>query len=125
MGLEAESITALRGIAQSMSAKWTLSDDKRSLIEKIRATAASKVPAPNTEPNDPMDQRLRVRAPLRACTQKEIYEALQPFFERGLILDFPNEEQWRVQKIIRHEDSGTLWMPLRAILKAAKDIIAR
>lgn len=123
MPLETESITGLRAMAQAMGVVINFADDKKSLLLKIKQAAASKLPTASIDSNEPMDYRLRVKPPLRACTQKEIYEALQPLFERGLILDFPNEEQWRLQKIIRHEDSGTLWMPLRSVIEAAKRLL--
>lgn len=126
MTLESESLTGLRGIAQATGTKFTFTDDKRALLEKIRATALSKVPIPGApESNEMMDDRLRSKTPLRACTQKEIYEALQPLFADGLILTFPAQDQWQVEKLIRHVDTGNIRQPLRSIVKAAKDVVGR
>lgn len=126
MTLESESLTGLRGIAQATGTKFTFTDDKRALLAKIRATALSKVPVPGApEPNEMMDDRLRSKTPLRACTQKEIYEALQPLFERGLILTFPAEDQWQLEKLIRHVDTGNIRMPLRSIVHAAKQVLEK
>jgi len=68
------------------------------------------------------DARLMTKPPSRKSDKELALEVLAPFIAKGLHVDFPNEEEWRM-KWGKREDTGTLRMPPRVIVGCAKEMM--
>lgn len=121
--LEDRSLVELRTIAQSLKVEFTLADDKERLVNSIDAMAKTRMPKLNVyAPQQPTDTRLRSKPPSRAVTQKQLTSELQKYFALGLRLSFPTEDQW-IMGCGFKEDSGSMYMPLRALVNAARKVM--
>lgn len=117
--LKNKSIIELRSIAQGLGVEILFSDTKEDLMQKIDSGLTVQLPpAPPPLPNVPSDIRLRTTPPAANSTPSEITDVLAAYIKRGLVVTFPAENQWHI-RLARKEDSGTLRMPLRAIVKCA------
>ena len=118
--LELKSMTEIRGLAQAIGVKFKFGDEKRHLIERIRAAVAVKLP--ETSPIPAMNTKTAAKPQPKYCTQDEIKAALEQYFPIGLILTFPDQEHWHVRCGFR-EDSGSFNMPLIDITRAVKGVL--
>lgn len=113
-----QSLTELRGLAQSMGVKWSFSDDKNSLQQKIRLRQTDMLPAPALPVVPvPDDQRMRTMPPSKVSNETLVRQMLEPYISRGLNVTFENNHFFFRYK--ERTDSGTLRQPPRVILKCA------
>lgn len=121
--LEKKSITELRGLAQSIGCKYSWSDEKNILIQKIQLKQNEALPKPKIEIKyeQPNDQRLRTLPPSKVSDEQTIREMLEPLIAIGLKFDVIGNE-WFMRHGIK-EDSGNLRQPPRHILRAAERIM--
>lgn len=115
---EKQSLTQLRGLAQSMGVKWSFSDDMNALKQKIALRQSDMLPPPvlPVVPT-PDDQRMRILPPSKVSDESLVTQMLQPYIARGLHVSFENNHfHFRFGE---RTDSGTLRQPPRVILKCA------
>lgn len=122
MSLATQSLTQLRGIAQSFSIPDIFQKDKAQLMQAIELKQQTIAPPPKIEiPKPEYDARLMTKIPSRKANQEEIEELLAPFIQRGLQLRF-TEEQWFMSHG-KKNDQGTIRMPVRIIIFCARKIM--
>lgn len=118
-----QSLTQLRGLAQSMGVKWAFSDDHASLQQKIRLRQTDMLPpSPIIPVHIPEDQRMRVRPPSKVSDEKILNEVMAPFVARGLKLTI-KDDQFHMQygeKI----DTGNTRQPPRVLVQCAQRLMA-
>lgn len=68
------------------------------------------------------DARLMTKPPSKRSAKHELLVLLQPLVDRGLVITFPNEEEWHM-KWAKREDTGTMRQPLRNILECANRLV--
>lgn len=114
----AQSLTQLRGLAQSLGCDYSFGDSAAILKQKIAAKQAEMLPPPPPVVLvPPEDQRLRNVEPARESDAAMIEEMLAPLCARGLRLSFEGD-QFNMA-FLKRTDSGTLRQPPRAILQCA------
>ncbi len=113
-----QSLTELRGLAQSMNVKWSFSDDRNALQQKIALRQTDMLPPP-IQPVVlvPDDQRLRTMPPSKTSSEQIIKDMLAPHIARGLNVEFKNSHFFFRYK--DRTDSGTLRQPPRVIVGVA------
>lgn len=121
--LENKNLHQLRGIAQSFGIADIFSKTDIQLRQEISLKQETLAP-PKPEPITPLpyNAKLMTKAPSRKSTKEEAIETLKPFTDKGLHLTFPNEEEWHM-RWGKKEDTGTLRMPLRILVKCAGEIM--
>lgn len=113
-----QSITQLRGLCQSMGAKWSFADDANALKQKIALRQTDMLPPP-VLPVIPVpdDQRTRTKPPSKVSDEAMIMSMLQPYISRGLHVSFANNHfNFRYKD---RTDSGTMRQPPRVVLNCA------
>ncbi len=116
-------MTELRGLAQSMGCKWTFSDDRNILTQKISLKQNDLMPPPKPiVVPQPEDQRLRTKPPSKISDEDMIRTMLRPYTEIGLDLKF--EHGMFHMKHNDKTDSGTLRQPPRTIIDCARRIMS-
>lgn len=122
MNLDNKTLTDLRSMAQAFDLAFTFADAKQNLIDKITAAMQVRVEEIAAEPVPfpalPDDQRLRSVPPAKNLPREQVYAMLKPFFALGLQVTFPEADQWHMA-CGNKEDTGSLRMPLRVIMKCA------
>lgn len=115
---EKQSLTNLRGLAQSMGVKWSFSDDMNALKQKISLKQADMLPPP-VMPVVPVpdDQRMRTLPPSKVSNETMVKKMLEPYIARGLHVSFENNHFFFRYK--ERTDCGTLRQPPRVIIKCA------
>jgi hypothetical protein len=113
-----QSLTNLRGLAQSMGIKWSFSDDTHALQQKIRLKQTDMLPPP-VMPVVPVpdDQRMRTLPPSKVSNEALVKQLIAPYLSRGMTATFENNHFFFRYK--ERTDSGTLRQPPRVILKCA------
>lgn len=113
-----QSLTELRGIAQSMGVKWSFSDDHSALKKKITLRQTDLLPPPVMPIiAQPDDQRMRTLPPSKVSNEGLVRQLLQPYISRGLHVSFENNHFFFRYK--ERTDSGTLRQPPRVVLNCA------
>lgn len=118
-----QSLTELRGLAQSMGVKWTFSDDYNALKQKIALRQTDMLP-PSVVPAVPLpdDQRMRTLPPSKVSNEALVRQMLEPYIARGLHVSFENNHFFFKYK--ERTDSGTLRQPPRVIVGCAARMFA-
>lgn len=113
-----QSLTELRGLAQSMGVKWSFSDDYNALKQKISVRQADMLPPPAPPVvAQPDDQRMRTLPPSKISNETMIKSLLMPYIQRGLHVEFENNHfHFRYGD---RTDTGTLRQPPRVIVGCA------
>lgn len=70
----------------------------------------------------PYDARLMTKPPSKRSTKHELLVMLQPLVDLGLVVTFPNEEEWHM-RMGKKEDTGTMRQPLRNVLECANRLV--
>jgi len=123
MTLRDKSLTQLRGIAQSFGVQDIFSKTDIQLIQAIELKQKKLLPEKQTEtPKPEYDARLMTKPPSKKSSKDEAFELLQPFIERGMKFTW-DDEHWHMQHGKR-EDTGSVRIPLRILLKCAEKIMA-
>lgn len=119
-------MTELRGLCQSMGAKWSFSDDRNALLQKIqnRQTEILPPPLPVIVPV-PQDQRLRSKPPSKVSDAVMIRDMLVPYMELGMKLDIDETNQTFRMSFGKKHDTGTLRQPPRVIIQCARKVMER
>lgn len=118
-----QSMTELRGLAQSMGVKWAFSDDIAALNQKIAMRQNDLMPvAPLPAVPVPEDQRLRTKPPSKVSDEETIRAMLRPYIDLGMKLKIENG-QFEMRHGARM-DTGTLRQPPRVILECARRLMA-
>lgn len=118
-----QSMTELRGLCQSMGAKWSFADDRNALQQKIVTRQTEILPAPIVPVIPiPEDQRLRTKPPSKISDEETIRQMLQPYIDRGLYLSFSNGQF--TMKHGERTDSGTMRQPPRVLIDCARRLMA-
>jgi hypothetical protein len=113
-----QSLTELRGLAQSLGVKWAFSDDYNALKQKISLRQTDLLPPPPLPVvPQPDDQRMRTLPPSKVSNESMVMGLLQPYIARGLKVSFENNHFHFKYK--DRTDSGTLRQPPRVILNCA------
>lgn len=121
--LENKSIHQLRGIAQSFGITDIFSKTDIQLRQEISLKQEALSPAKLEAPPKPeYDARLMTKPPSKQSDRELALEVLKPYIDKGLHVDFPNEEEWHM-RWGKREDTGTLRMPLRVILQCAAGVM--
>lgn len=118
-----QSLTELRGLAQSMGAKWSFSDDRDALRQKISLRQTDMLP-PLVMPvvSMPDDHRMRTLPPSKVSDESMLKKLLEPYIARGLNVRFENNHfHFRYKE---RTDSGTMRQPPRVILGCAARLLA-
>lgn len=116
--LRNKSLTELRGIAQSFGIPVDFSKDAVQLAQAIEAKQKDMVPKPEA-PARPVDGRLTYKSPSRRTSKTEIVEVLAPYVDRGLRLEFPDDDSWTMA-LGNKNDSGNIRIPLRVVVNCAE-----
>jgi hypothetical protein len=113
-----QSLTNLRGLAQSMGVKWSFSDDYSALKQKIALRQTDMLPPP-VLPVVPVpdDQRMRTLPPSKVSSESVIRQMLEPYMNRGLHVSFENNHFFFRYK--ERTDSGTMRQPPRVVVACA------
>ncbi len=118
-----KTLTQLRGIASSFGIPDIFSKDRDQLIQAIEMKQVKMMPEPEIViPPREYDARLMTRPPAKKGSHEEILELLEDHIKRGLHVDFPEEENWRM-RFGKKEDTGTCRQRLAAILACADRIM--
>jgi len=119
--LDKKSLTELRSIYQSFGGDLDMSLDKPRLIQEIerRKREIYVRPAPVVKP---IDGRLAFKSPSRRTSKDEIIEVLQPYVDKGLKVEFPDDDHWSMSVADRTDD-GTVRMPLRTVEYCARKLL--
>lgn len=121
--LHKKSIHDLRAIAQSYAIPDIFAKTQAQLIQAIELKQQDMVPkVDNTIMRPEYDARLMTKPPARLSNQATIMEILDEHIKRGLHITFPEPERWHMQWG-KKEDTGTIRMPLRTVLKCAENIM--
>ena len=113
-----QSLTELRGLCQSMGAKWSFSDDANALKQKIALRQTDMLPPPVMPVvQAPDDQRLRTLPPSKVSSEAIVRHLLQPYIARGLHVEF--EDNIFRMRYKERTDTGTMRQPPRVIVKCA------
>lgn len=118
MSSNKQSLTELRGLCQSIGAKWSFADDANELKQKIALRQTDILPPP-VLPVVPIpdDQRMRTTPPAEVSDEEMIKQVIEPYIARGLHASFENNHfHFRYKD---RTDSGTLRQPLRVIVGCA------
>jgi len=115
-------MTELRGLCQSMGAKWSFSDDRNALEQKISMRQREMLPPVSPTPVPiPPDFRLRTSTPAKVSDEEMIRTLLKPYTDIGLNITF--EHGMFHMKHGSKADSGTLRQPPRSILNCARRLM--
>ena len=116
--MKKQSLTEIRGLAQSMGVKWSFADDMAALRQKIALRQTDMLPPPVLPViQQPDDQRMRTLPPSRVSNEAVIRQMLEPYIARGLHVSFENNHfHFRYKE---RTDSGTLRQPPRVIVGCA------
>jgi hypothetical protein len=106
MTLETKSIHELRGIAQAVGIKLDWAWNKQKLIDKIDEKTKP--------PPKPMPQ---ISDEPKNGDQESLVKALAIY--AGMVITFPTEDTWQMN-CGRKQDSGTMHMPVHAIMECAR-----
>lgn len=124
MSLHNKSMHQLRSIAQGMGVADIFTKSKERLIQDIELGQQDLVQVkPESIPQPPYDARLMTKPPAKKSNESDLMELLRPYVERGLTVDFPTPETWRM-RWGKREDNGNMRMPLRHVLQCADKIMA-
>lgn len=118
-----QSLTELRGLAQSMGVKWAFADDANALRQKISLRQVDMLPPP-VPPVIPVpdDQRMRTLPPSKVSNEAMVRQMLEPYIARGLHVSFENNYfHFRYKE---RTDTGTLRQPPRVIVGCAARMFA-
>lgn len=121
MTLEAETLTRLRALAQSLGHKNPFGEDRVKLIQYIQLQQEQTTPKREPVPPVEYDARLMTKPPAKKSTVNELEILLEPYKKRGLHVRY-DEERWYF-RYDRRTDEGPLRMPLRSVLRCADAII--
>ena len=121
--LRHKSIHELRGMAQAFGISDIFEKDAIKLSQEIELKQQSLIPPPVVLPPRPeYDSRLMTKPPSRRASMGDITDLLEPYIMRGLKLTF-DEEHWFMANGVKN-DTGTIRMPLRHVLDAARRVMA-
>lgn len=117
-----QTMTELRALAQSMGTKWSFSDDRNALKQKIANRQTDLLP-PIPPPIIPIpeDQRLRTKPPSKHSDEQTIRQMLRPYIERGLHLTI--KDGMFQMKCGEKTDSGTMRQPPRVVIDCARRLM--
>lgn len=123
--LRTKSVHDLRIIAQSFSVADIFEKDAVHLAQEIELKQQKLIPPPVILPPQPeYDARLMTKLPANRASPMEVTDLLTPYLEMGMKLSFDeNAEHWTMSSG-KKADTGTLRMPLRAILHCAAKVVA-
>ena len=124
MSLEDKNIHELRAIAEGYGVGDLFSLPQNKLIREIRKSqdVRAKEIVPEM-PKPEYDPRIRNKPPAKVCDQESILRYLEPYISRGLIVGFPEPERWHM-RYNKKEDSGTMRMPPRVVIKCAERVMS-
>lgn len=118
-----QSLTELRGLAQSMNVRWSFSDDPAALKQKIALKQVDMLPpVPLPIVPQPEDQRLRVKPPSKVSDENTIRSMLAPFIARGLHLTIVGDQF--TMKFAEKTDSGNMRQPPRVLVDCARRVMS-
>ena len=121
--LRHKSIHELRGMAQAFGISDIFEKDAIKLSQEIELKQQKLIPPPVVLPPRPeYDSRLMTKLPGKRASMDEILDLLEPYIMRGLKITF-SEETWSMANGIKN-DTGTIRMPLKHVLDAARRVMA-
>lgn len=123
MKLEKQSLTKLRGLAQSLGISNVFQKTHNNLVQEIKLKQGESIPEPKAEIQPPMyDARLMNRPPSKKSEKDDLLQLLEQHIAHGLVIEFPHPEWWTMRFNMK-EDSGTMRQPLGNILRCANEIM--
>lgn len=122
--LRDRSIHELRGMAQAFGVADIFEKDIPHLIQDIELRQQTLAPAPVPLPPLPdYDARLMTKPPSKRSVPDDVVTLLEPYITRGLRFTIDdNAETWAMQ-FNKVTDSGTMRMPMRHLLEAARRVM--
>ncbi len=121
--LQDKSIHELRQIAQGHGIGEIFSMDMIQLRQAIEQKQIEMLPKPEiVVPRPEYDASLMTKPPSKKTDQAEMEKLLQAHIARGLVLTFPDQENWQMQ-FGKVTDSGTMRMPSRVVLNCAEKVM--
>lgn len=124
--LMANTLPKIRNHAATIGLGVDMSEKKADLVKRIvEFQQRIEPPRRQEEPKlaDPKDEKLRSQPPAESASQKEIMEACKNHIAKGMVLTFPEDDQYHMRYRMK-EDSGNIRQPLRTIVQRA-EIICR
>lgn len=122
MTLENESLSKLRGIAQSLGVRDVFAKTKLELVQSISLKQEEATPKLEVVIDKPQyDARLMTKPPARISDEAIVREYLQPYIDIGMKLRI-EDGHWYIAHGIK-TDEGSLHMPPRVILNCAKALM--
>jgi hypothetical protein len=115
--LQDKTLSELRGIALSLGIKNIFSLDKLLLLQEIennKNVALAKEIKQDINISVSNSNRKRL-------SEAQVKDILKPLLDLGLIINFEGDS-WVMHKGIK-EDSGSVFMPLRDVVRCAKNIM--
>lgn len=120
--LREKSLTDIRSIAQGYAIPDIFAKDRLQLEQAIEQKQKDMIPKAEITVIQPeYDPRLMTKTPARKSDKEMIEDLLAPYVVRGLRLSF-TPEGWSMSYDKRN-DSGTLRMPPRIVLKCADRVL--
>lgn len=123
--LAKKSIHQLRAMAQAFGINDIFEKDARHLIQEIELKHAPTVRAPVQLPPLPAyDARLMTKPPSKRSNCEDLVALMKPYITLGLKFSFDeNGERW-FMALRDRRDEGTMRMPLRHVVDAARRLLA-
>ena len=118
MSLGKKSLTELRAIAQSMGMIPRLDIGKEHLIQEIQGHVSAKVQMPPR----PIEINIKNDSANPLVTPEQVEKAMEGFKQLGLKVSFPDKDTWELSCNER-KDSGSMHIPLFAIVGCARELI--
>lgn len=119
-----QTMTELRALCQSMGARWSFSDDRNALQQKIQNRQVEILPPmPLPIVTAPEDQRLRTKPPNKVSDEEMVRGMLEPYIALGLKLNIdPINQTFHMSHGKKH-DTGTMRQPPRVIIQCARKVM--
>lgn len=126
MNLNNKTIFELRSIAEGYGIPDVFSRTAPQLIADIQRRQTKEEIAPDFAPpsQNQYDTRLMTKRPARDTGKEYALEILKGYIDKGLQVTFPDPDKWHMY-FKGKEDTGTLRMPPRTILKCAKGVMRK
>lgn len=122
--LRKKSIHDLRVMAQAFGVTDVFQKDQAHLIQEIEIKHKPVTTKVELPPLPAYDPRIMSKTPAKRSSVVELTEILKPFIILGLKLTFDdNGERW-MMRYGNRTDEGTMRMPLRHALGAARQLLA-
>jgi hypothetical protein len=118
MSLQKKSLTELRSLAQNMGMLPRLDIGKEHLIQEIQNYAGAKIMTPPR----PIEINIKNESANPLVTPEQVEKALDGFKQLGLSVTFPDKDTWEISCNTR-KDSGSMYIPLFAIIGCAKELV--